>query len=76
MPWHAGVPQGFFKHAIPDYLVMGTDLFSLKLSNKKKMTTANTITGVNEPKLYLFFVRSAKNVFFGVSQNFSSLCVP
>ena len=28
--------QGFLKHAIPDYLVRGTDLFSLRLSNKRK----------------------------------------
>ena len=43
------MPQEFLKHAIPDYLVRGTDLFSLRLSNKK-MTTANTtiVAGVNE----------------------------
>ena len=35
------VPQEFIKHAIPDYLVRGTDLFSLRSSNKK-ITTANT----------------------------------
>ena len=35
------MPQDFLKHAIPDYLVRGTDLFSLRLSNKK-MTAANT----------------------------------
>ena len=29
------LPQEFLKHAIPDYLVRGTDLFSLKLSNKQ-----------------------------------------
>ena len=29
------VPQEFLKHAAPDYLVRGTDLFSLRLSNKK-----------------------------------------
>ena len=33
-------PQTFLKHAIPDYLVRGTDLFPLRLSNTK-MTTAN-----------------------------------
>ena len=33
--------QEFLKPAIPDYLVRGADLFSLRLSNKK-MTTANT----------------------------------
>ena len=30
---------------------------------------------VNQSTLYLFFVRLAKNTFFG-EQNFSSLCVP
>ena len=28
-----GVPHKFLKHAIPDYLVRGTDIFSLRLSN-------------------------------------------
>ena len=36
-----GVPEEFLKHAISDYLVRGTDLFSFRLSSKK-MTTANT----------------------------------
>ena len=31
-----GVPQGFLKHAVPDCLVRGTDLFSLRLSNYKR----------------------------------------
>ena len=39
------VLQEFLKHAIPDYLVWGTDLFSLRLLNKK-MTTANTTVAV------------------------------
>ena len=33
--YSTGVPQEFLKHAIPDYLVRGTDLFSLTLSNRK-----------------------------------------
>ena len=37
--------QEFSKHAIPDYLVRGTDLISLRLSNKK-MTTAKTTIAV------------------------------
>ena len=40
-----GVPQEFLKHAIPDYSVRGTDLFSLRLSTKK-MTTDSTTTTV------------------------------
>ena len=39
------VPQEFLKHTIPDYLVRGTDLFSLNWSNKN-MTTANTTIAV------------------------------
>ena len=39
------VLQEFLKHAIPDYLVRGTDLFSLRLSNKN-MTTANTTIAI------------------------------
>ena len=30
---HTGVLQEVFKHAVPDYLVRGTDLFPLRLSN-------------------------------------------
>ena len=37
--WQTSVPQEFLKNAIPDYLVRGTDPFSLRLSNKK-MTKA------------------------------------
>ena len=36
------VLKEFLKHAVPDYLVRGTDFFPLRLSNKK-MTTASTI---------------------------------
>ena len=43
--FQTGVPQEFLKHAIPDYLVRGTDLLSLRLSNKK-MTTGNTATAI------------------------------
>ena len=53
-----GVPQAFLKHVIPDYLVKGTDLFSLRWSNKKKMTAANTIIVIwcEQVKLYLLFL--------------------
>ena len=37
--------QKLLKHALPDCLVRGTDLFSLRLSNKK-MTAANTTVAV------------------------------
>ena len=36
----------FLKHAIPDYLVRGTDIFLLRLSSKK-MTTGNTTIAVH-----------------------------
>ena len=35
-----GVPWEFLKHATPGYLVMGTDLFSLRRSKKKKSQQA------------------------------------
>ena len=41
--WHTGVPQEFLKYAITDYLVRDTDLFSLRLSNKKMTTAIITI---------------------------------
>ena len=44
--WHTGVPKEFLKRVIPDYLVRGTDLFSLRLSDLK-MATANTTVAVN-----------------------------
>ena len=55
------------------YLVRGTDLFSLRLSNKKT-TTANTTRaiGVSESKLCLFFYPIGKTIFFAVLQNFSN----
>ena len=40
-----GVLQEFLKHAISDYLVRDTDLFSLRLSNKK-VTTFNTTIAI------------------------------
>ena len=58
------VPQEFFKHAMPDYLIRGTDLFSFRLSNKK-MTTANTTIAisVNDQNYTYFLVRLAKRYF-------------
>ena len=74
---HTGVPQ-FFKHAICDYLVRGTDLFSLRLSNKKRQQpTQQQPSGVNESKLYLFLSGQQK-IFFSVWHRILviSLCVP
>lgn len=62
MPYHTGMPQELLKDAISDYLVMGTDLFSFKLSNGK-MTTTNIIIAVWcewIKKIPICFVRLAK----------------
>ena len=45
MPQHTGALQELLKHAIADYSVRGTDLFSLRFSNKT-MTTANTTIAI------------------------------
>ena len=69
----ASVWQGFLKHAIPGCWVRGTDLFSLRWSNKKMTTATTTIAiGVNESKSHLFFVRLEKIILFGVLQNSSN----
>ena len=67
-----GVPQEFLKHAVPDYLVKGTDLFSLRLSNLKKKTAANTTIaiGVNESKLHLCFCEMGKKHIFWCAAEF------
>ena len=39
-----GVLQDFLEYAMPDYLVKGTNLFYLRLS--QKMTTANTTVAI------------------------------
>ena len=57
--------QECLKHAIPAYLVRGTDLFSLSLSNFKKMTTANTTIAVccEWIQVILMLFQIGKNVF-------------
>ena len=37
--------RDFLEHTVPDYLVRGTDLLSLRLSNKK-MSAANTMIAI------------------------------
>ena len=49
------VPQEFLKHTTPDYLVRGTDLFSLRLLNKK-MTTTNTAIAVQCERMKIISV--------------------
>ena len=69
-----GALREFPKCTVSDYLVRGTDLFSLRLSNKK-MATANTTVAIwcDQIKIIpIFLVRTAKNVFFGVLQNVSN----
>ena len=56
------VPQDIFKHAIPDYLVRGTDL-SLRLSNEK-MAIANTIAILCELiKIILIFLSEQHYIY-------------
>ena len=46
--------QEFLEHIVPDYLAKGADLFSFRLSNKKKITTAEPqqeSSSVDESKL-------------------------
>ena len=75
------MPQEFLRHAISDYLVRGTDLFSLRLSNKK-MTIANTTIAVHCKWIKIIpiipiFVRSAKSYFLQCHRILViSLCVP
>ena len=59
------VLQEFLKYAIPDCLARGTDLFSLRCSNKKiQLPTQQQPSDMNESKSYLFFVRLKKyNIF-------------
>ena len=59
-----GVPQAFLKHVIPDYLVKGTDLFSLRWSNKKKNDSSqhnNSYLVWTSQIIPIIFVRSSKN---------------
>ena len=60
------MPQEFWKHAIPDCVVRGTDLFSLRVSDKK-MTTANTRRAIQCEwiKIMPIFCQiSKKSIFF------------
>ena len=69
-----GVLQGFLKHTIPDYLERDSDLFSLRLSNKK-MTTANTTTTIQYERIKIipiFWPNWQKYIFLIVPQNFSN----
>ena len=62
-------------HAIPDYLVRGTDLFSLTLSNKNDNSQHNNSCLVWMHQNYTcFFGKISKkcNTLFGVPQNFSN----
>lgn len=67
-----------FKHAIPGYLVGGTDHFSLRLLNKK-VTTANPTMPphVNDQDYtdYIFFLKQIGkkcNIFVSMLQNLSN----
>ena len=62
----------------PIYLVRGTDLFSIRLSNKMPRTNSTVAIRCEWIKIILFFFFLSdwqKTYFFGVLQNFNSLCV-
>ena len=63
---------------MPDYIVRGSDLFSLRLSNLKNDNNQYNNSHLCELKLYLFFVRSAKIFIFFMCWRILviSLCVP
>ena len=70
----ASVLQEFLKHATPEYLVRGTDPFSLRLSNKKYYNSQyNSCSPVCMNQHYTCFsCQSCKKYIFGVLQNFSN----
>ena len=75
-----GVPQEFLKHAIPDYLLRSTDLFSFRLSNEN-MATASTAMAIwceRIKVIYAFFLSDGQKIYFLVSHRISviHLCVP
>ena len=77
----SGVLQEFLKHTEPvcfTYLFRSTDLFSLKLSNKK-MTAADTIAILcegNQNYIYFWGQIGSKYIFWCYRILVSSLCVP
>ena len=66
------VPPEVLKHGLTDYLVRGTDLFSLRLSNKSKMMTVNTIIAIRFDwiKIIPTFWHISKNIFFWCAAEF------
>ena len=65
LPGHTGEPQELWKHAGPDCLVRGADLFSLRLSDKETVAANATIVIWCEwIKWYLFFGQIGKNYNF------------
>ena len=72
-------PREFLKHAIPDYLVRGTDLFSLKTvkyKNDNSQRNNSHPVWINQNHTYIFD-RSAK-IYFLVCRRILviSVCVP
>ena len=76
MPWHAGVPQEFLKHAIPDYLVGTLTSYPLDYQIKKKPQNNNSqhnksdLVLINQNYNY-FFCQIGKSVLFGCVTEFS-----
>ena len=63
---HTGMPQEFLKHAIPDYVVSGTDL-SFRLSNTKKSDNSQhshcCLVWMNQNYTHLFLSNQQKAHF-------------
>ena len=64
-PFSTSVLQELLKLIIPDYLGRGTDLFSMRLWNKKNDNGQHNNSHLvwRNQNLYLFFVRLAKNIY-------------
>ena len=72
------VPLEFFKHAIPDYLVVSTDLFSLRMSNLKNDNNQHNnihLVWINKNYTYFLSEKYGKKYDFGGCASVISLCV-
>ena len=70
-----GVLQEFLKHAIPDYLVRSTDLFSFRLSNNKNHSSQHNnshLAWMNQNYTYSFCQMGQKIYIFVELLDFSN----
>ena len=70
--WRTGVPQGFLKHAVPDYVVRDTDLFSFRFSNFKNDSNQYNSHPVWMNQNYTYFFSDRQKYIFDVPKNFSN----